>query len=596
MIKSPFLLFLLLIGGSLIKAQTTTNYQFAYGSFLGGSDFEQARDLAVDRDGNIYITGGTQSEDFPTTPGAYNTIFNNAGSATVGNAGPMMVFVSKFSPDGELIWSTFLGGPNYDRAYAIEVDSAGYVYVGGRAGANFPTTPGAFQETFSQAGAINNLYGHQNGFISKLSPDGSELIWSTYYGSDSFGFFRDFDIDDEGYVYGILNAVKTLPLGISPDAFDTTLNGNYDMVAVKFNQDVTAVEWATVLGGSGEDRGGPAIRVGPDKSVYVSGSTRSSNFPTSPNAIQTQRNGDSDIFVTRITPDGTSLIYSTYFGGNGMEYSETHILVVDHLGQAYVACGTTSTDIQTTPNAIKSAKPDISEHDALCFKLSVTGDSLLACTYLGGTNNDGPEGLFVDSLQNLYVGGGTSSTDFPLTMDAYQSQKNGGSDGYVVKLNSDFSELLYSTYIGGGADEAVRAFNVKRDGSIGISGQTISENLPVTADAFQAAHGTPVNQADAYLIIFEAETLSSINTLNDQEGLKVFPNPASYQFQIATDEVAIEKVELFDSLGQLLYALKGINSKKIELDATNLNPGLYYLKIELSNKQQLTKKIIVAPK
>ncbi len=321
-----------------ILAQLKPVFELNHSTYFGGSDFEQARDLAVDKDGNVYITGGTSSENFPTTEGAYNRIYNNEGSETVGNWGPMMAFVAKFVPDGELLWSTFLGGPNYDRAYAIEVDDEGYVYIGGRAGDDFPTTTGAYQKEFTRKGYKNNLYGHQNGFISKLSPDGSELVWSTYYGSDSFGFFRDIDIDDDGYVYGILNAVLSKPNGIPDDAYDTDHNGSYDMVAVKFNQDGSDVVWATFLGGSGEDRGGPSIRVGPDESVYVNGGTKSKDFPVTENAVQKEFYGDnSEIFVTRIAPDGKSLIYSTLFGREGNEGTETHGLFVDRKGQAYVA-------------------------------------------------------------------------------------------------------------------------------------------------------------------------------------------------------------------------------------------------------------------
>jgi hypothetical protein len=340
-----------------IAAQDSLVYELRYSSFLGGVHFEQSRDMAIDGEGNFYICGGTSSAEFPTTPGAYDRVYNDTGSETVGKWGPMMVFVCKFSREGELIWSTLLGGPNYDRAYAIEVDADGYVYLGGRAGDDFPTTAGAFQEDFSKKWPTNNLYGHQNGFVAKLSPDGSELIWSTYYGSDSYAFFRDIDIDDEGYVYGILNAVKNKPNGIPDDVFDSSMNGDYDMVPVKFTPDGSAVVWAAVLGGSGEDRGGPSIRVGHDKSVYVSGGTLSSDFPTTPNALQAEAGGKSDVFVSRIAQDGKSLIYSTYFGGEENEFSETHILTLDHLGQAHVACASGSVNINTTDGAIKAQKP-----------------------------------------------------------------------------------------------------------------------------------------------------------------------------------------------------------------------------------------------
>ncbi len=532
--KAVALVFYVLLS-YLLVAQDTLTYTPLYSSFFGGSDFEQARDLTVDREGNIYVTGGTSSPDFPVTSGAFMTTYNNAGSNTVGNWGPMMVFVSKFSPTGDLIWSTFLGGPNYDRAYAIEVDEEGFVYVGGRAGADFPTTTGAFQEDFIQQGGINGLYGHQNGFVAKLSPDGAELIWATYYGSDSFGFFRDIDIDEDGNVYGILNAVRRLPNGISADAFDTTLNGNFDMVPVKFSADGSSVIWATVLGGSGEDRGGPSIRVGPDQSVYVAGATQSTDWPVTSDAVQTQNAGQSDMFVTRLSPNGDSLIYSTYFGGSANEFSETHCLEVDELGHAYLAGGTMSIDLVTTPNAVKPTKTTNDGFDALLAKFSPDGTELLASTYYGGAGGDAAEGLFVDSLQRLYFGGGTHSQNLQVTPGAVQPQLAGDADGYFVRLSPQFDSVEYSTYWGGSSDEAVRAFHVSSGGSIACSGQTESIDLSVSPAAFQLMHANAGSEADSYLSVFELEEPTLVSTLDlvpMGPDFRIYPNPFQSEFSV----------------------------------------------------------------
>lgn len=587
------LLFILLTIVSLdMVAQDTTLYRLSYASFLGGSEFEQARDIATDTEGNFYITGGTSSPNFPVTPGAYNTVFNDAGSPTVGGAGPMMVFVTKFSREGELIWSTFLGGPNYDRAYAIEVDDAGNVYVGGRAGDDFPTTPGAFQESFTQQAPINNLYGHQNGFISKLSPDGATLIWSSYYGSDSFGFFRDIDIDDQGNVYGILNAVKTLPLGISPNAYDTDLNGDYDMVPVKFSADGSQVIWATVLGGSGEDRGGPSIRVGPDKSVYVAGGTRSTDWPVTPNAIQPTAGGQSDMFITRLSPFGDSLIYSTYFGGSANEFSETHCLEVDHLGQAYIACGSNSTDVPTTIGAVKADKPSADGFDALLAKLSTDGSALLASTYFGGEEADFAEGLFVDTMEYLYVGGGTSSEGLPVSPGALQLQKGGGSDGFILKLSPNFDSLIYSTYWGGEADDAVRAFHVGPEGNIGFSGQTESTGFPLTPDAYQPAHASPNGGADSYFTLIIPEEVPVISKTMDKhvaDEVVVYPNPARDYLSIKP-QAEIERVRLVNMEGQCL--LEYFHSVR-SIDIRAVPPGVYSVQIDMKGKGTLIRKLVI---
>ena len=586
MFKTIFTLILTIFIFQTPFLQTLDPYQLDLSTFLGGNNFEQARDLAIDQQGNIYITGGTSSPNFPVTTGAFNTVYNNTGSNTVGNWGPMMAFVSKFSPQGDLIWSTFLGGPNYDRAYGIEVDDQGYVYVGGRAGEDFPVTPGAFQTDFVKGGPINNLYGHQNGFVAKLTPDGSDLVWATYYGNDGFGFFRDIDIDDEGYVYGILNAVLGVPGGIPADAYDTSHNGNYDMLPVKFSPNGDSVVWATFLGGSGEDSGGPSIRVGPDKSVYVSGGTGSTDFPVTPNAIQSQRNGPRDVFVARIAADGKSLIYSTYFGGNANEYSETHSLFVDHLGQAVVACGTNSTDIPTTPGVIKPSKSG-TDHDCLLFRLSTDGSTLQACSYFGGSAGDGPEGLFVDSLQNLYVGGGSSSDDLPLTANAHQNMRAGGSDGIVFKLSPDFSELKYCTFLGGSNDDAVRAFGVSPNGKIAVSGQTSSGDFPITAGAFQSTFGGPASgnrRKDSYLGVFSPQPVTSIQSPGDKaDFIQVFPNPTTDMVRVNSTGI-IGSVRIYDLLGNVIYQEYSLNTNNVQLDLTEFAAGSYFIEILNSNE------------
>lgn len=535
-----FMLILFLPG--LVRSQLPADYSLTYSSFLGGNHFEQARDMTVDPEGNIIVVGGTSSPDFPVTPGAFQTQYNNTGSNTVGTWGPMMAFVTKFSPSGKLLWSTYLGGPNYDRAYAVETDLLGYIYVGGRAGDDFPTTPGAWQTDFVKGNQKNNLYGHQNGFIAKLTPDGSSLVWATYFGGDSYGFFRDIDVDENGSVFGILNAVLATPAGISANAFDPDHNGGFDMVAVKFSPDGDAVEWATFLGGSGNDHGGPAIRVGPDGSATVGGTTESADYPVSPGAFKTSLGGTSDFFVTRIAPDGQSLLWSTFLGGSDNEFSETHSLFVDGWGNAWVACGTNSKDAWTTPGAFQSMAP--AGNNAYIASLDTDGH-LVASTYYGGSGGDTPEGLFADSSGILYVCGSTTSADLPMSAQSLYPSLNGSSDGYITRWNPELSDLGYATYWGGAAADAARAFSVAPDGTILISGQTTSTDLPVTPDAFQAQHANPASQADVYLTLLSPLTVSSLSPVNQNLPWSIHPNPATDAIQITLpSELAARVIRL----------------------------------------------------
>jgi hypothetical protein len=146
-------------------AFTGDSYDLAFSTYFGGSQWEHARDVCADARGNVYVCGGTASHDFPTTPGAYDRTFNSGDTS----GQECDAFICKFGPDGRLIWSTYLGSPGYDRAYGIEVDAQGYVYVAGRAGRGFPVTPGAFQPAF-QGYNGGGYGGFQNGFVAKLAP------------------------------------------------------------------------------------------------------------------------------------------------------------------------------------------------------------------------------------------------------------------------------------------------------------------------------------------------------------------------------------------------------------------------------------------
>ena len=168
-----------------VVASGAGGYELVFSTYVGGKSWEHARDVCCDKDGNVYMVGGTASRDFPTTPGAYDRTFD-AGGKQIGGAGLCDAFVMKFSPEGKLIWSTLLGGPNCDRAYGVEVDREGCVYVAGRAGPGFPVSEGAFQTEYGGSN-YNGFYGSQNGFVAKLSPTGALLRSTLIGGKDKDG-------------------------------------------------------------------------------------------------------------------------------------------------------------------------------------------------------------------------------------------------------------------------------------------------------------------------------------------------------------------------------------------------------------------------
>ncbi len=454
-------------------------------TYLGGTNFEQARDVAVDRDGNVIVVGGSQSANFPTTAGAYDTTFDNSGTGQLGSGGAMDVFVTKLSPTGTIVWSTFVGGPSYDRAYAVEVDAAGDIYIAGRAGIGFPTTAGVLQPTFAGDMNVNPLYGPQDGFIAKLSKDGTQLLFSTYFGSDDREIIRDMDLDATGIYVGSGELLRNHP-HVTTGAYDTNHAGGYDEVVAKVRLDGTAVMWGTYFGGTGSD-GVPTVRVGTDGSVYLVASSTSTDLPTTAGAVQTQNAGGEDFFVAKLSADGASLVYCTYLGGNGTDAHETHHAVVNAQGEVIVGFYSPSTNLKTTAGAIKTSPTGPA--DGYVAKISANGTALVAATYIGGNGGEDVQGLATDSMGRIYIGGSTSSTDLPVTSGAHQGSPSPNGNAYVAELSADMTSIGYMTYLGGGADDQQRSLAIDGAGNIVTVGQSASTQLATTSGAAQADFG-----------------------------------------------------------------------------------------------------------
>ncbi len=461
-------------------------YGLQYSTYFGGTSWEQARDVFADREGNAYLVGGTDSADFPVTPGAYQQAIGRLGAYSEWDCD---AFVAKFDPSGALLWSTYLGGPNYDRAYAVEVDEQGFVYVAGRAGPGFPVTDGAFQTEYCAplvAGAAG--YGVQTGFVSKLSPDGVSLVWSSYVGGSTI--VRDMDIDGSGDVYlqfSSGSAGDTTPAwfpGAFADAYQSEVKGGRDTGVVKVTSDGQRAVWATWIGGADDESGAASLRAGEDYSVYLFLNTHSSDMPYTPGAHDGSHNGGGeDTYVARFSSDGSRLLFGTYLGGSGVEWSaDTHTIAVDEEGDCYLNVWTASADFPTTPGALDRTLDGAG--DIAIVKLSPSG-TLLASTFIGGGGNDNSDGIQVDASGNVFLTGSTDSSDFPVTWDtAYQATKGNDNDAVIVVLSADFGRLLYSTFLGGDTYDNGRAGFLGLDRSLYLAGTTNGPGWP-TKNAYQ---------------------------------------------------------------------------------------------------------------
>ncbi len=457
-----------------------SGYDLTWSTYFGGSGEDTVRDVVVDAGGNVYVTGGTGSSNFP--------LVNPAQPAFGGNHD---VFVSKFGANGALLWSTYLGGPGYDRAYAVELDGVGNVYVAGRAGSGFPVTSGVLQATFAGDSNVNNNYGPQDGFVAKFNSNGQKL-WATYLGGPDRSFIRDIDVDSSGNVYAVLTDVSQSNGYQTTGAYQGTVAGGANGFIAKLNSAGTQIQWGTYVGGasSGPGFGTPSIRVASNGEVVAMGTSAFAGDPVS-NGLRSHA-GALDMYVLRLSSDGRTRRWSTYLGGNADEFSETHSLALNSAGDVYAAFTTRSSNLPGAGVGYQLALGGVSNTgnyngDGFVAKLSGNGGVLLAATYLGGSSGDGLEGVGVDSAGGVYVSGGTFSADFPITSDARQNSRRGEADWFVSKLTGDLSSLVYSTYLGGTSNCAAagdtvcdyaRSATVNAGGDFYVVGHTNSSNFP----------------------------------------------------------------------------------------------------------------------
>ncbi|NWG92284.1 MAG: hypothetical protein HXY21_07210 [Parvularculaceae bacterium] len=442
--------------------------------------FMMVRDAAVDAAGNVYLTGGAFSSQFPTTPGAYDTTFATGG-ASLGADGPSDVFVMKFTPQGQLIWSTLLGGPNYDRAYAVELAADGGVIVAGRAGDQFPTTPGAVQTAFSGDTQPLYPYGLQDGFIAKISADGAALLWSTYIGDSSFSFVRDIDLDAQDRIHFVSVMRANSPF-VTPNAFQRLVRGPVDLVYARLNSTASVLEYGTYFGGAertGAKRGNPSIRVTPNNDAYVLTLENSTGAPTSANAIQPANAGLHDLLIAKFNAQG-QLVFGTYLGGSSDELIETHNLDVDAQGRAIVTAITKSGNYPTTAGAFQTAFGG-GVWDGVVSVVSADGTMLAGSTYFGGSGDEDFQGVVAADDGRAFIAGGSTSPNLPTTPDAFQRTFAGVEDAIIAAFPVDLSAPTYLSYFGGNGEDLIRSLDKGSDGKLVIGGQSSSTNLPVSA-------------------------------------------------------------------------------------------------------------------
>ncbi len=443
-----------------------------YSTYLGGGGFDHLTDVAVGPDGCAYVTGYTDSADFPTTLGAYDSELD---------VGSIDIFVAKMGLNGDaLVYSTYIGAESHDYAQAIAVDSTGHAYVTGyTASYGFPTTQGAFDRTYN-----GDSY---DSFVLKLSESGDSLAYSSMLGGRSMDLGSGIAVDKEGFAY-VLGETRSPDFPISPDAVQRILNaglpGAPDLFITKVGQMGDSLAYSTFLGHDDFEKGSD-IAVDGNGYAYITGQTRSAMFPVTQRAFDRTHNGGYDAFVVKLSQSATSLMYSSFLGGGESDYGQG--IVAGAWGHAYVTGITGSADFPMTEGAYDETHNG--GNDVFVTMIDRYGESIAYSTFLGGSGNEQNSKISLDIAGNACVGGTTSSADFPTTQRSYDGSFNGVTDAFVSKLSQSGDMLLDSTFLGSPGADSCLGFSVGEQGFAYVAGETQSAEYPVTAGCTDAFFG-----------------------------------------------------------------------------------------------------------
>jgi uncharacterized protein (TIGR03437 family) len=447
-----------------------------YSSYLGGNNEDNGSGVATDSACNVYVTGGVLSTDFPVSPGTY--------PAKLGTSKERTIYVAKIDPDSEtLIYSAFLGSGS---SSGIAVDGSGNVYVIGTPGTDFPIT-------YDSGGT-----GMVTGFVARLSADGTKLLYSTVLHSSVSPTAIAVDAAGAAYVAGTA-AGKTLPT--TPGVVQPSSPGGTVGFVLKVNPAGNRYDYLTYFAGPSGNATVVLSGIAVDSSgnAYITGNTTAKDLPVTANAPQPQNAGGNDSFFFKLNATASSFLFGTYLGGVGGDWGQG--VGLDAANNSYVGGFTTSGPFPTTPGAYITS---VAGYGGAAWVVKYGPDfKIQFSSYVADVAS--VKALAVDANGNTTLTGEAAFTStLRTTPDAVKAKVDRNADGaqaWVAKLNSAGTRLLYGTYFGGSADETSQAVAVDGDGSIYITGETFSSNLPVSFNPVQKSKN-PTQYRDAFVSQF----------------------------------------------------------------------------------------------
>lgn len=445
-----------------------------FSTFIGGEASDYLYDLKKDASGNLVVCGESAGFGFPSTSGAYSIEAQSSTDA----------YISKFSADGsQLIFSTFFGGTEQETCQGLALDANDNIFIiGSTASDDLPTTSGVFQEEFN----VNVFASSFDIFVTKLNSTGSALIYSTYLGDDGMDFGQSIAVDENGNAY-VAGSSKSFDFPTTTGAFDESYNGEgwNNVVVSKLNPSGSSLIYSTYVGGSSGDDA-TKIALGTDGSAFITGTAFSANFPTTPGSIKPVKTGNRDAFVFRLNPSGSSLIYSTFVGGNSLD--DGYSIAVDQENNAYVTGLTISPDFPVTSGVFSSTAGD--QENVFVSKINPSGSAYLFSGLMGGNSRDVGHHIAIGSDNTILLSGETNSSTFQVSSNAYMSTFQGIVDAFVAKISLDGSQIIYSSYFGGNSVEI--AYAILDDGAdkLIVAGVTGGGNFPTTTGAYDISHNS----------------------------------------------------------------------------------------------------------
>lgn len=542
---------------------------FNFSTFIGGTGSDDAYGIVMDTSGNIYITGATNSGNFPTL-NAYDNTQN----------GNIDVFVTKLNSTGTaLVYSTFIGGFGGDWVGGIALDGSNNAYVTGYTESlNYPTVS-AYSSTHSG--------GNYDVFVSKLNHSGNSLSYSTFIGgnSDEFGTAIIIDQSDGiAYVTGYTNSAN-FP---TSNAYQNTKGALVDVFVFKLNAAGNSLLYSTFIGGAGDDVS-LKIKLLPGGAVAICGYTNSSDFPTN-NAYDNTYNGGNDVFYSVLNFNTLSI--SSYFGGTGDDHAislELMPKIVNNITtyDAIITGNTYSSDFPLTNDAYDNSYNG--DRDVFVSRIELAvGGSLLYSTYFGGSLEDRGSDIICKN-DKVYFTGRTNSSDFPSTSNVYDNTHNGSFDAYVSVIS--FCPVFNLTV----SNNA----NTLTVGQTGATYQWIdcnNSNVPISGETSQSF--TPALSGSYAVIVTQngcsdtsnctTVNLTGINELNTS-GLKIYPNPATDNINLQLNQSGVLEVYSID--GKLIESAN-INTNIYKLNIQHYNKGMYMLRFIGLNGNSYQSKFI----